>query len=200
MKQKTRKQRYREIVSADNKELNACVIELAESFLNDFPDSQGTWLIYSLALYRIDKFKKAKKALFKTIELTKESDDNFCWLLCRMGRIYENSGHFHKAIEWYTKAHNSNPFEATFLIYQGVMFLRIEKYDQATEALLKATNCTEGCIDEAFYNLGVVRIAQKRYEEALFCFENALEIDHKYKEAKQQIKDMKQVLSILRKS
>ncbi len=199
MKIKTRKQRYREIVSADNKGLNACTIELVESYLKDFPDSQGAWLIYSLALYRIDRFTDAKRALFKTIELTEESENNFSWLLCRLGRIYESSGHFHKAIEWYKKAHHSNPSEATFLIYQGVMLLRTEKFDEAADVLIKATECTEGFVDEAFYNLGVVRIVQRNYVEAILCFEKALGIDPKYKEAKQQLKDMKKVLEVLEK-
>ena len=198
MKQKTRKQRYREITSAADKELNATVVELAEVYLKDFPDSQGAWSMYSFALYRTDRIKDAKKALHKLLKLTGESDENFSWYLCRMGRIYEDSGHFHKAIEWFHKAHLANPLEATFLIYKGVLFLRTEKYDEASKTLIEATKCSEGCIEEAFYNLGVVRIAQKRYEEALVCFENAIEIDRKYKEAKQQFKDMQQVLSILK--
>ncbi len=200
MKQKTRKQRYREITLAADKELNVTVLELAEVYLNDFPDSQGAWSMYSHALYRVERFKDAKKALNKLLKLTEKSGEDISWYLCRMGRIYEDSGYFNKAIQWFHKAHLANPSEATFLIYEGVMFLRTEKYNEASETLIEATKCSEGCIEEAFYNLGVVRIAQKRYEEALICFENALEIDHKYKEAKQQFKDMKQVLSILKKS
>ena len=84
MSSKTREQRYQEIILADDKELNSCVIELAESYLKDFSDSQGAWLMYSFALYKTDRFKEAKKALLKTMKLTQESDDNFSWLLCRM--------------------------------------------------------------------------------------------------------------------
>ena len=123
MNHKTRKQKYREIVSADDKELNSCVIELAKDYLKDFPDSQGAWLMFSFAFYRTDRFKDAKKALLKAIKLSKETDDNYSWLLCRMGRIYEDSGHFHKALEWFKKAHDHNKTEAIFLIYQGVMLL-----------------------------------------------------------------------------
>jgi tetratricopeptide (TPR) repeat protein len=199
MKVKTRKQRFNEIISATNHDLNACVIELAESYLKDFPNSQGAWDMYSLALYRIDRLKEAKKALSKAIELTEEpsKQQRLSWLLCRMGHIYENSGKFLKAIEWYHKAHLADHSEATFLIYEGVVFLRIEKFDEAAETFLKATQCSEGYLDEAFYNLGVVRLVQKKYDEAVICFEKALEIDSKYKEAKQQLKDVKRVLEIL---
>lgn len=198
MKSKTKKQRYREIVLADDKGFNSCVIELAENYLNDFPDSQGAWLMYSFAFYRTDRFKEAKKALIRAMSLTKESDDNFSWLLCRMGRIYEDSGNFDKAIEWYKKAQSSNPSEATFFIYQGVMLLRKEFCDEAAEIFLKATKCKKGYIDEAFYNLGVALIAQRKYQRAVQCFEKALEIDPKYKEAKQQLEDVKKVLEILK--
>ena len=197
MKTKTRKQRYNEILSATRQDLNACLIELAELYLKDFPNSLGAWDMYSLALYRIDRFKDAKKAVQKALKLTEESDSRRGWLLCRMGHIYENSGNFQKAIEWYRKAHLANQLEATFLIYEGVILLRMEKSVEAEETLIKATKCVEGCTDEAFYNLGVVRLTQKRYNEALTCFENALKIDPKYKEAKQQLKDTKKVLAIL---
>ncbi len=199
MKSKTRKQRYNEIISATKKDLNACVIELAESYLKDFPNSQGGWDMYSFALFRIDRFKDAKKALYKSIELIDEPNKQrrLAWLQCRMGEIYRDSGHLNKALEWFHKAHITNPAEATFLIYQGVTFLRIEKFDKAIETFQKATNCENGCIDEAFYNLGVGYLIRKNYKEAVFCFEKALEIDPKYKEAKQQLKDVKKVLDIL---
>ena len=151
----------------------------------------------SRAFQNTDRFKKARKALSETMKLTGESDDDFCWLLCNMGRIYEGSGYFHKALEWFKKAHEQNNSEATFLIYQGIIFLRTEKFYEAAEVFIKATNCKEGCIDEAFYNLGVVRIAQRKYQEAQKCFEKALKIEPKYQEAKQQFKDVKKVLQIL---
>ena len=199
MKIKARKQRYKEIISASDKDLNACVIELAESYLKDFPDSQGVWDMYSLALYRIDRFKDAKKALNKLISLIKETNnqEQLSWLYCRMGTIYEDSGHFRRAVEWFEKAHEANPTEATFLIYKGVKLLRLEKYDDAVEVLTKATKCKEGFIDEAFYNLGIALLIQRNYADAKMYFEKALEIDPKYKEAKQQLKDVKKVLEIL---
>ena len=84
MNPKTRKQRYNAIVSAVEKELNAYVIELAEIYLKDFPESQGVWDMYSLALYRIDRFKDAKKALQKSIGLLDEikHKENLSCLFC----------------------------------------------------------------------------------------------------------------------
>ena len=199
MNQKTRKQRYKEIVSAVENELNACVIELAENYLKDFPESQGGWDMYSLSLYRTDRFKDAKKALKRSISLINDTNkqERLSWLYCRMGHIYEDSGDFRKAVEWFEKAHEINPNEATFLIYKGVKLLRLEKYDEAVEVLTKATKCKEGFIDEAFYNLGVAHLIQRNYSEAKSCFEKALEIDPKYKEAKQQLKDVNKALELL---
>jgi len=199
MKQKTRKQRYRELSSLADKELNSSVIELAKSYLHDFPDSKRAWSMYSHSLYKLSKMKEAEKALLKTINLYSDSDEHLGWLLCRMGHIYENSGDFRKAIEWFKKAHNEIPQEATFLIYIGVTFLRIGKYDEAAEALTNATLCKEGFVDEAFYNLGVVQMAQEKYEEAFLCLKEALKIDPKYEEAIQALKDVKKVFEIKNK-
>lgn len=196
MKPKSRKQRYRELTRLADRELHASVIVFAEIFLRDFPDSKGAWSIYSDALYSISKVKEAKKALLKTIELYIDSDEYYAWLLCRMGHVYRESGNFRAAIRWYRKAHLAEPEEATFLIFLGIIFLRLGNYDEAAKALTGATKCRNGCIDEAFYNLGVVRMAQSRYAEASLCFEKALEIDGKYKEAEQQLKDVKKVLEI----
>lgn len=198
MKQKTRKQRYSELARLQDQELNASVVEFARNYLNDFPDSRGAWSIYSNALFRLSKKKEAKKALLKTIKLySKDSDDNLGWLLCRMGNIYKNSGNFIKAIEWFNKAHKEIPEEATFLIYIGVTYLRLEKYNEAEEVLTRATLCKEGFVDEAFYNLGVVQMAEEKYEEALLSLKKALKIDPKYEEAKQQLKDLGKVFKIL---
>ena len=197
MKEKTRKQRYSELSKLADQELNASVIEYAEKYLNDFPDSKAAWSIYSLSLKNLSKVAEAKKALLKAIELYTDSDENFPWLLNRMGHIYENSGNFPKAIEWYKKAHKHTPEEATFLIYLGLTFLHLGKFDEAEETLIKATKCKEGCIDEAFYNLGVTQMAQKKYEEALSNLKIARKIDPKYEEAKQAINDVKNALQIL---
>jgi tetratricopeptide (TPR) repeat protein len=200
MKPKTRKQRLRELQSVANQGLNACVIELAIQYLSDFPSSSTAWFIYGESLHNLSRFKDARKAMFKAIKLCPESSEHFQWLVCQMGNIYKESGHFRKAVEWYKKAHEKNPEEATFLIYAGLMFLKLENYVEAEEALRQATLSKEGCIDEAFYNLGVVLIVQRKYEEALFCFEKALEIDPKFKLAKQQRKDVKRVLSNIHES
>ncbi|HRH41520.1 MAG TPA: tetratricopeptide repeat protein [Pyrinomonadaceae bacterium] len=197
MKIKTRKQRLKELQSFANKGLNACVIELAEKYLIDFPKSGIAWFIYYEALRNLCNFEEAENALIKAIEFIQNPEENLSWLYLQMGELFEDSGKFLKAIEWFQKAHEANQNEATPLIYQGRMLLRTKKYNEAAETFLKATKCNDGCIDEAFYNLGVVCIAQRKYEEAKIYFKKALEIDPKYKEPKQQLKDVTQILAIL---
>ena len=155
--------------------------------------------MYSLALYRVERFKDAKKAVLQAIELLDETNKQIrtSWLYHRLGHIYEDAGDFSKAMKWYEKAHFLNPQEATFLIYQGIMRLRKEKFADAADLFERATKCDKGCIDEAFYNLGVAHLIRRNYAKAKSCFEKALEIDPKYKLAKQQLKDVNKVLEIL---
>ena len=82
------------------------------------------------------------------------------------------------------------------LIYLGTSHYHLGKISEAEQILKKATNCNEGFSDEAFYNLGIVYGSQKKYQEALHCFEKAIEIDSKYSLAKGALKDVKKSLSI----
>lgn len=197
MQVKTRKQRFKELQSFANKGLNACVIEFAEKYLSDFPKSGIAWFIYYEALNNLSKRKKAKLALQKAIEFVQNPEENLDWLYLQMGKLLEDSGKFGEAIDWYEKASLQNPSEATFHIYRGLVYFHQEKYEKADDILVEATKCSDGCIDEAFYKLGVVRMAKRDYQKAKICFEQSLEIDPKYKEAKQALKDVTQVLSML---
>ena len=154
--------------------------------------------MYGLALYKTDRLKAAKKALQKAIELLDDTNkaERLSWLFCRMGHIYESSGNLRIALEWHEKVHLANPKEATFLIFQGRVFLRKERFDEASKIFQKATKCKEGCIDEAFYNLGVTYLIQRNYRKAKLYFQKAKKIDPKYKEAKQQLKDVNNLLKI----
>ncbi|HEU0039702.1 MAG TPA: tetratricopeptide repeat protein, partial [Verrucomicrobiae bacterium] len=52
-----------------------------------------------------------------------------------------------------------------------------------------ALKCSEGCIEEAYFNLGGVLLAHRRYEEAIECYRKALNIDPKYGIAKKRLRD-----------
>ena len=191
---KTKLQKYKEIVDVSNKEMAACTIELAEAYLQDYPRNGRVWLELGIALSNLARYKKATQAIQKAIEYLDTEDHCFCYLY--FGHLYKQKGNYKKAIEWYRKASDADPDSATYFIYLGGILATVGKLTEAEECHRYATKCKEGAIDEAYLNLGYVLRAQERYDEALLCFEKAIELDPKYKVAKAALKDMKKLFEI----
>jgi tetratricopeptide (TPR) repeat protein len=51
-------------------------------------------------------------------------------------------------------------------------------------------------VEEAYFNLGLILRAEGKYEEALECFERAIEIDPQYTLAKQARKDVARLFKL----
>lgn len=199
MKQKTKKQRFREITTAVSQRRTISIIELCEDYMKDYPTQIVVWIYLADALADFSNYKKSQSLFLKAIKALKKIDaeKHLNMPYNGLGELYERKGNYQKAIEWYKKASEIMPDEATYLIFIGVLYLRSGNFVEAEKYLEQASKCKEGHIEEAYYNLGIVLASQKRYKEALSKFEKAVEIDPKYKEAKFGIKDMEQVLIFL---
>ena len=79
----------------------------------------------------------------------------------------------------------------------SVQFPEFEPHLRSVFALYRrAVQCHKGCVDEAWYNLGLVLRALERYDEALECFGRALAIDPQYKDARLAKRDVAKVLRL----
>ena len=194
MKAKTRRQRFRELQVVANQDLNACIIELAQDYLRDFPKHGSVWLDYGVALTNFARYKEARSAFLKAIRYMKPEHLSLPYYY--MGQLYGYQGNYRRAAEWYRKAAEADPDTAGHLIFLGDALSKMGKLTEAERCFGKAVKCKEGMIDEAYYNLGVTLARRGKYKEALACFEEALKIDPKYTLAKQAIKDMRRVLTI----
>lgn len=76
------------------------------------------------------------------------------------------------------------------MIYLGLTLALQGRLRDAERVHRSATQCLEGCIDEAFYNLGLVLRAQERYQEAAECFREAIRRDPKYRIARRALRDV----------
>ena len=103
-------------------------------------------------------------------------------------------GHFKQAAEIYLQSHALDPSEASPLICAATVMLRAGDIPKAIELATQATQCGEGPIDEAYFNLGGYFLIQRRYEEARNCYMRALEIDPEYEWAKHRLEDVERVL------
>jgi len=194
MKTKTRKQRFRQLQAVVNQGLNASIIELAQEYLRDFPKAGVVWLDYGNALVNFRKYDEARVALLRAIKHMRPEHRYFP--NGSMGHLYECKGDYHRAAEWFGKAAKMTPGEATYLIFLGAVLVKAGKLSEAMKYHRRAVKCKEGAIDEAYFNLGGILGARGRYQEALTCFEKAIQLDPKYKLAKRAAKDMRRVLEI----
>ncbi len=194
MEAKTRKQRLRELQAAVDRSLYACVIELAQDYLRDFPKDGLVWLDLGDALLAFGRYKESRVALLRAIKYMRPEHLDLPYSY--MGSLYMSRGDYRRAAEWYRKAVSAAPGEARNHIYLGSALIKAGKLTAAERSYRTALECKDGPVDEAYYNLGVTLCGQARYKAALDCFKQALRLDPKYKLAKRAVKDMEGVLSI----
>lgn len=174
----------------------ACVIELAEKYLEQYPDSARVLITYGKSLTVFHRYADAEQAIRKVISITDKLSPEYLHIPYNaLASIFEGSGNFVEAAKWYRMAHQADPQEASYLIFIGVMHFKSGKLAEAEQSLRAALTCRDGAFDEAYFNLGSVLVARGRLEEAVECYKKAIELDPKYKEANVRLKDTVKALS-----
>ena len=120
------------------------------------------------------------------------------FVYCAMGNLFREKGDDAAAERWYREAISHRPDDTQGYIYLGGFYARRGRLAEAEAVHRQGTLCKKGCIDEAYHNLGLVLRAQERFEEALACFQRAVEIDPQYKEARMAMRDVKRAAAMLR--
>jgi tetratricopeptide (TPR) repeat protein len=115
-------------------------------------------------------------------------------VLRQLGSLAEAESNGNAAEQWYRQAIAASPLDATSYIYLGAMYAKAGRLEDAEAVHRDATGCIEGCLDEAYFNLGLVLRAQGRYLEALDAFREAARRDPLDHETQVALEDMEQVL------
>lgn len=184
-------ERLDEIYRADASSV-AYRIEALQALLHDFPDSGAAWALLGDELTDVSRFAEAEQALRRALELL--SPPTVSHVFCSLGRLFQHRGDPSTADEWFQKAISLRPEDASAYIYQGGMWARLGRLEQAEESHRRATHCTTGCIYEAHHNLGLVLRAQARYDEASACFAAALHLRPQYREARLAKRDVERAV------
>ena len=185
-------------------ELNAAAespaleLELCKRYIQDFPDDAFAWWRAGWVFAKFSRFVEAEHAFRRSLQITPK--ERHFHISAAMGRMFQDKGDDGPAEQWYRKSIEQNPKDAHGYIYLGALLARRGRLDEAERTHRHGTECKTGCIDEAWYNLGLVLRAQERYEEAESCFEKALSIDPNYRPAKAALRDVRQVLRLQRRS
>ena len=83
-----------------------------------------------------------------------------------------------------------DPEDATYRIFLGGVLATQGRLHDAEEVHRLAIASVEGCIDEAYLNLGLVLRAQERFPEAADCFREAIRLDPEYRAARRALRDV----------
>jgi len=171
----------------------ALTIRYANRLLGEYPDHGPTWLSLGIALVELARYEEAEKAIKRSVTLCPPNKRQIP--LAQMGHLFLESGKYDKAATWYRKAIASDPNDATYHIYLGAVLAKQGHLQEAEVSHRAATKCSDGCIDEAYLNLGFVLRAQEKFEEAAECFHEAIRLDPKYRAAKQALRDVERCMS-----
>src|SRR5262249_8613833 len=114
-----------------------------------------------------------------------------------LAHLYRERGDYANAEKWYRKAIDLDPEDAGKHIFLGALLAKRGDFSAAEAVHRKATRCSKGLEDEAYLNLGLVLRAQERYQEALACFEKAIELTPDYREAITAKSDVEKAIEYL---
>jgi len=180
------------LTEADEAEQVAFTRHLCEKVLSDWPDHGATLIRYACCLIELALYDDAAKVLDHAEAVVPK--ERLHLVFAQRGHCLEHMGDYVASERQHLKAHELDPEDATYLIYAGAVAFRRGDIQRAEELARKAIACSEGCIDEAYFNLGGYLLAQKRYDEARECYLRALEVDPEYSIAGKRLEDLDRVL------
>ena len=170
----------------------AQAIEFARKFLERFPDHAAGWTRLGMSLTAVARYQEAELA--NASALLNCAKEYRYLVLSQLGHAARSAGNCTEAASWYRKAIAAAPDNAGNYIFLGAVLAKQGRFAEAESAHRAATQCPEGCIDEAYLNLGLIFRAQERFEESAECFREAIRRDPDYCVAKEALLDVKRVL------
>jgi tetratricopeptide (TPR) repeat protein len=142
----------------------------------------------AINLYPLGRYEEAEQALAKAIALSPAFGRSYA--LSVMGNLFRACGDYDQAAVWFRQAIAADPSDAGWRILLGAVLAKQGKLHEAEEVHRAATECSEGCIDEAFLNRGLVLRALERFSEAAECFREAIRLDPDDRVAKRALRDV----------
>ena len=165
------------------------VVTRGSSVLESGANAASIIMLYADALVELDRAVEAREAFKLALGILPTS---------RHRRIYNalaaielHADCYNTAEEYCQLAITLAPNHATAYIYLGVSYMSTDRIAEAETQFTRATTCTDGAIDEAWYNLGRAQSVQGRTREAETSYRRALEIDPEYETALEELAALK---------
>ncbi|HSY19002.1 MAG TPA: tetratricopeptide repeat protein [Candidatus Acidoferrales bacterium] len=188
------KESFNQIRLADDRGQTAVVVELCKKHLRKYPKHGIAWLYFGIAETELAQYRIAEKAIRRAMVLCPKQALPVVY--SQMGHLLQAKGELKGAAIWYCKAVKQKSHDATYHIFLGSNAFKRGSHKESKARYYRAIECSEGCLDEAYFNLGGLFLGQRNYPEAIKCYEAALKIDPQYKIAKKRLDDAKLALLI----
>ncbi|HEX6810110.1 MAG TPA: tetratricopeptide repeat protein [Planctomycetota bacterium] len=179
---------FQELRRLDAKDMLASVVAAARRYLAKHPARGLGWFLYSESLRRQARYSEALQALRRASRLCPASKMHLVYI--RRATLHRQRGAIRVAERWFRRAADSLPQDASYHILLGGLLASSGRLQEAEAVHRRATRCKEGCIDEAWLNLGLVLRARERFREARTCFRRAIALDPKYRDAWRALADV----------
>jgi tetratricopeptide (TPR) repeat protein len=189
-----RKALFRQIRESEEQGDTACVLLRCREFLAQSSDHGPAWHSLGNAYLELARYQEAEHAFRQALMHCPVEQRHIVW--SGFGHLEAARGNRSESRVWFTKAHEAAPDKADYLVFIGSSYFKDGDHGQAELAHRRAIGCSDGCIDEAYFNLGGVYLALERFGEARECYLKALEIDPSYPLAKLRLRDLTVILGI----
>jgi len=177
----------------------ACRLEIASDYTSKYPNKFWGWIALADVLVKMAHYKAAHRALSRTERLATQDNRIRQHICINWGHLYNESCDLNRAVKWYRRALECK-VSTSALIFLGAVLAKQGKFSEAKRchrrAIHVATDLAKDSPDEAYFNLGLILRAERRYAKALECFEQAIKIDPKQKEYGIAREDILEVLKL----
>jgi tetratricopeptide (TPR) repeat protein len=157
---------------------HARVVERGAAVLASGADPSSVIMLYGDALEELGRTSEARDAF--TLALTILPAARHRRVLDALAVLELHAGSYAAAETYCERAIALDPDHASAHVYLGNVYSHTDRVADAELQFARATDCSEGAIDEAWYNLGGVQLKLGRTSEAESSFRRALAIDPDY--------------------
>lgn len=176
--------------------LPACHAELAIEYTQKYPEDFAGWIALADVFVHFARYEDAREALRKAQKLTPKK---FQFKICvQWGHFERERNDLKRAERWYRRAVKLKTTTRT-LIFLGSILAKQGRFLEAKECHHQAVVSATDPLDEAYYNLGLIFRAERKYEKALECFERAIRIQRENVYVTAQ-KDIKEALKLKKRT
>jgi Tfp pilus assembly protein PilF/tRNA A-37 threonylcarbamoyl transferase component Bud32 len=131
--------------------------------------------------------QRAKDLLYKAIEVSPQNHTSYFYL----GKLYTSLKDYSKAIEFYQKAIDLNPRFPDSYFNLGFIYSVQRDFAKAESMFQKVIDLSPPYLDQAYFNLAMVQMKQRKKQESIANLEQVLKINPDNARAQKYLKRLK---------